>query len=138
MNAAAAAQPVCQVKQINAALAVTGWAILDFTINTITGFARLTAERRGADGHGMKVILHRSAHGRDVLEVRDLIERKPGMYRDHWDVVGDGHMGRRRYTGFRSALRGLANYIDDNSAVVTAMVGRTSLRELAGALPAAI
>ena len=123
-----------QLCDLNKALASTGWMLFEVTIDTCTGFARVVAERRDEHGSGMKVTLHRSEHGEPVLEMRDVIERKPGMYRDHWEVVSNGHMGRRRFDGFRSALRGLANYIDDNSAVAICS-SRETLRQLAVVFP---
>ena len=63
--------------------------------------------------------------------MRDAIERRPGMFRDFWEVVPGAHFGRRRYSGLRSALRGLANYIDDNKVSALGN-GRDALRQLAG------
>lgn len=98
------------------------------TINMTTGLARVVAERR-AEGKGVKVTLLRSAHGAKVVERRDLIERKDGMYRDFWEVT-EASFGGRRFDGMRSALRGLAHYIDDNADVGNRVAG-TVLRPLA-------
>ena len=123
-----------QLRDLNKSLVGTGWTLLEVTTNTSTGFARVIAERRDAHGQGMKVTLHRSVHGEPELEMRDVIERRPGMYRDHWEVVSNAHMGRRRFDGFRSALRGLANYIDDNKATAIGS-SREALRQLAVTFP---
>lgn len=114
--------------EINAALRLTGWRIMEVTINMTTGFARVVAERR-AEGKGVKVTLLRSVHGAKVVERRDLIERKDGMYRDFWAVT-EASFGGRRFDGMRSALRGLAHYIDDNADAGNRVAG-TVLRPLA-------
>jgi len=121
-------------RDLNAVLAPSGWCMTEVTINQVTGFCRVKAERRdhGA-GAGVLVTLHRSAHGARVTETREVTERRPGMFRDHWEVVDGGVLGRRRCEGMRSALRMLANYIDDNGAS-GALVGRRALRQLGGAV----
>jgi hypothetical protein len=103
-------------KRVNAALAGTGWAILEASLNTETGFARIIAERRDYEAKsGVMVTLHRSHYDGAVLEMRDSTKLVGGMYKDHWEVVEGGHFGRRRHMTFKTALRALAHYIDDNS-----------------------
>ena len=114
--------------EINAALRSTGWEVMEVTVNTTTGFARVVVERRD-QGKGVKITLLRSAHRARVVERRDIIERKAGMYRDHWEVT-EASFGGRRFDGMRSALRGLAHYIDDN-AVPGGRLAGTALRPLA-------
>ena len=126
----AALQILPRAADINAALRPTGWTLMEVTINTTTGFARVIAERREA-GKGVKVTLLRSAHGAKVIERRDIIERKAGMYRDAWEV-SDASFGGRRFDGMRSALRGLAHYINDNAAAA-GQLGNVALRPLAAA-----
>jgi len=129
-NALAAATSLA--RSVNAALAPVGWAVHDVTINQVTGFARVVAERRH-EGRGVKITLLRSCHGAAVVEMRDVTERKPGMFRDYWEVMAN--LGRGRHSGFRSALRTLANYIDDNPAGDSALkAGRPALRMIAAAL----
>lgn len=126
--------PAAQTSAISAAnlngiLAPTGWALMDVTVNTETGFARVVAECRDhAAGTGIKVTLLRSNHAAKVVEKRDVVARHPGMYRDFWEVT-DASFGGRRFDGMRSALRGLARYIDDNAAM--GQLGDTALRQLA-------
>jgi hypothetical protein len=73
---------------LNAILAPTGWALMDVTVNTETGFARVVAERRDYEaGTGIKVTLLRSNHAAKVVERRDVVARRSGMYRDFWEVT---------------------------------------------------
>jgi hypothetical protein len=122
------------IADLNAALRPIGWALLDVTINTTTGFARIIAERRDhREGKGVMVTLMRGAHGSKVVERRDITERKPGMYRDFWTVVDS--LGGRTFDGMRSALRGLAHYIDDNPiGEAGGRIANQALRALAGQL----
>lgn len=114
---------------LNTILAPTGWALMDVTVNTETGFARVVAERRDhSAGTGIKVTLLRSTHATKVIEKRDVIARRDGMYRDFWEVT-DASFGGRRFDGMRSALRILARYIDDNAAM--GQLGGAALRRLA-------
>lgn len=113
---------------LNAILAPTGWALMDVTVNTETGFARVVAERRDYEaGTGIKVTLLRSSHSAKVVERRDVVARRPGMYRDFWEVT-DASFGGRRFDGIRSALGSLARYIDDN--VKIGRLADTALRQL--------
>lgn len=118
------------ITRVNAGLRATGWALLDVTVSTVTGFARIVAERREGD-RGVKVTLLRAGFGCKVVERRDIIARVPGMYRDFWEVT-DASFGGRRFDGLRSALRGLATYIDDNTT--GDRLALAALRPLAGAL----
>ena len=104
---------VVDAAALNAVLRPCGWALMEVTINMVTGFARIIAERREGDS-GVKVTLLRSGYNSKVVERRDVIARVPGMYRDFWEVT-DASFGGRRFDGLRPALRGLANYIDDNA-----------------------
>ena len=114
---------------LNAILAPSGWALMDVTVNTVTGFARVVAERRDYNtGTGIKVTLLRSTHETKVIEKRDIIALRPGMYRDFWEVT-DASFGGRRFDGMRPALRLLARYIDDNAAV--GRLADKALRQLA-------
>lgn len=116
---------------LNRTLRPTGWTLLDVTINTTSGFVRIVAERRDyKSGTGRMVTLMRGVHGSKVVERRDITERKPGMYRDFWEVVDS--LGGRTFEGMRSALRGMAHCIDDN-AVSGERIAGTALRALAAA-----
>jgi len=122
-------QTAIATTNLNAIIAPSGWALMDVTVNTETGFARVVAERRDhAAGTGVKVTLLRSNHAAKVVEKRDVVARRPGMYRDFWEVT-DASFGGRRFDGMRSALRGLARYIDDNAS--TGQLADTALRQLA-------
>lgn len=120
------------IADLNATLRPIGWALLEVTINTTTGFVRITAERRDyREGKGIMVTLLRGAHGSKVVERRDIVARKPGMYRDFWEVVDS--LGGRTFEGMRSALRGLAHYIDDNPiGEADGRIANQALRALAG------
>lgn len=55
--------PLSTSGELNAILAPTGWSLMDVTVNTETGFARVVAERRDhSAGTGIKVTLLRSGH----------------------------------------------------------------------------
>ena len=117
---------------LNAILAPSGWALMDVTVNTETGFARVVAERRDhSAGTGIKVTLLRSTHATKVVEKRDVTTRRDGMYRDFWEVT-DASFGGRRFDGMRSALRLLARYIDDNAIV--GQLADTAFRQLAATI----
>ena len=124
--------PLSTSGELNAILAPTGWSLMDVTVNTETGFARVVAERRDhSAGTGIKVTLLRSGHTTKVVERRDVIARRPGMYCDFWEVT-DASFGGRRFDGMRSALRLLARYIDDNAIV--GQLADTAFRQLAATI----
>jgi hypothetical protein len=129
----AIAGTLSSIESVNAALRPLRWAIVEASVITTTGFARIIAERREG-GRGVKVTLLRSTFGAPVLEMRDVTEKLPGMYRDFWTVVDGGHLGRRSHEGIRTALRCLANYIEDNSHVprLTARKAVAALAQEAG------
>jgi len=119
------------IADLNRTLRPSGWTLLDVTVNATTGFVSVIAERRDYKaGTGRMVTLMRGAHGSKVVERRDITARKPGMYRDFWEVVDS--LGGRTFDGMRSALRGLAHYIDDNAATGDRLAG-SALRPLAAA-----
>lgn len=117
-------------KQVNAALAPTGWQVMEATANATTGFVKVVLEQRDtASGEGRSLVLLRSCWGAAVVERRDILELRPGMYRHFWEVVD--HLGGRKYGGIRSAFRGVATYLEDNS--VDRVLARKCMRMLAGA-----
>ena len=100
-------------RALNAAfVSAMGWTIQAVEVNQITGFARIQAARVDGDRKTLVTIL-RSTHGAVAVERRDICARASGFYSgDYWELIAT--LGGRRYDGIRSALRGLAHYIDDN------------------------
>lgn len=118
---------------VNRALAPTGWALTEVTINATSGYVRIKAERRDHDQRsGVLVTLTRGCHRAPVSSQREITALRPGMFRSFWEVVDGGMLGRESHCGPRSALRALARYIDDNGS---ARAARGALRPLAGMLP---
>ena len=82
--------------------------------------------------HDGAVPIYRARRGVAFSETerRDILERRPGMYRDHWEIVD--HLGGRKYAGIRAACRGAAGYLADNSD--NPVFAREGMGMLVGAL----
>lgn len=95
-------------------LRLLGWDLEELNIDQLTGWARVRVSRIDGD-HKRLVTLMRSAHGGRVVERREVGVRRASFYSgDWWDFSESLLLGTARREGFRSGLRLLARYIDDN------------------------
>jgi hypothetical protein len=111
-------------------IALTGWQFEEVTVNQVTGYACIKVAR--IDGNDKRLVtLMRSSHGGKVVERREVGRLRQGMYKDWWDFSESHLLGCATREGFRSALRSLANYIDDNKAIGCLESSRPALRLIA-------
>jgi len=107
---------VTALHQANAIMRRLGWRLLDVTANETTGFVRIIAEARDGEARsGTQILLLRSSHDGEVLEMRSRVRLVSGMYTSEWEV-GD-HLGRRRFTSLSVAAREMLAYACDNGPV---------------------
>lgn len=109
-----------RLSAVSYALATLGWEVQAAELDLVAGRALL--ELRRADG--LLVTLAADGHGRaSVTREKTALRRGTcgaGGARGSGYVVeriATEFLGRTRYEGLRAALRGLAHYVADNSAV---------------------
>lgn len=109
-----------------------GWDIEELNINQLTGWARLRVSRIDGDRKRL-VTLMRSAHGGRVVERREVGRLRSGFCGSWWDFSESHLLGSAEREGWRSGLRMLARYIDDNPgpAALPGASVRSALRSIA-------
>lgn len=98
------------------ALGSIGWELRRLDIDASTGEAVITVRH-----HALLVTLYADRLGRASVERENLVTRTElvGRRGDRFpaECLGTEFVGRQRFEGVRSAMRGLADYIADNSNV---------------------
>lgn len=103
------------LRRADLALRSIGWSLLDVAANEQSGFVRTVAECRDWSAReGVQLLLLRSTHGGEVLEMRSRVHLADGMYSAHWGL-GD-HLGRRKFADLAEAARELLRYACDNGS----------------------
>lgn len=96
------------------ALGSIGWELRRLDLDASTGEAVITVRH-----NSRLVTLHADRLGRASIERENLVTRTEmvGRRGDRFraECLGTEFVGRQRFEGIRSAMRGLADYIADNS-----------------------